>query len=85
MITFQALVMSANVSKKDPSKQYVDVADRESFQRFSVTLPATASITAGEMINLEIINMKTYQGQVIIEVKLAERKTADLRGGHESK
>lgn len=81
MITFQGLVMSANVAK-DGTKQYVEMADREAFARYRVTLPTTPAVMQGEVITVEILGIRAFNSQISIEGKVnADRKAPDLRSG----
>ena len=79
MITFQGLVMSANPAK-DGTKQYVEIADRENFARYRVTLPTAPAVTQGEIVTVEILGIRAFNSQVNIEGKVnADRKGSDLR------
>ena len=79
MIHFTGLVMSVNPAK-DGTRQYVEIADREAFARYRLSLPPTPAVTQGEVITVEILGIRAYNSQVNIEGKVsADRKASDLR------
>jgi hypothetical protein len=79
MITFNGLVMSVNPAK-DGTKQYVEMADREAFARYRVTLPTVPAVTQGDLITVEILGIRAFNSQINIEGKVnADRKGSDLR------
>ena len=79
MITFQGLIMSVNPAK-DGTRQYVEMADREAFARYRVTLPTVPAVTQGDLITVEILGIRAYNSQINIEGKVsADRKGTDLR------
>lgn len=79
MITFNGLVMSVNPAK-DGTRQYVEMADREAFARYRVTLPTVPAVTQGDLITVEILGIRAYNSQINIEGKVsADRKGTDLR------
>lgn len=80
MIKFDGLVMNVAVSK-DGTKQYAEVADRESFTRYQVSVPAGSPISQGDVVTLDILGIRAFNGRITMEGKVsADRKSSDLRG-----
>jgi hypothetical protein len=80
MLVLTGVVMSSMVNK-DGTRQYVEVADRENFNRYNCGMPPTPILLVGEVVSLEIITIRSIKdGKLSIDAKVnADRKGSDLR------
>jgi hypothetical protein len=69
MIIFEGLVTGVTKSK-DGSKVYAEMADRETFQRYNVTLPGTTQLDKGEIVKVQIVSVRAFQNRLSFEAEL---------------
>lgn len=80
MIKFEGLVTSAKVSK-DGTKTYGEMADRETFARYSVTFPGSAAISKGDLITVQVTSVRVFDNRASFEVELLLPMSPDKTGG----
>lgn len=69
MIIFEGLVTTV-VKSKDGARVYAEMADRETFTRYNVTLPGNAQLDKGELVKVQITSARTFQNRVSFEGEL---------------
>ncbi|MFX4300674.1 hypothetical protein ACOJUR_00110 [Alicyclobacillus tolerans] len=72
MILFTGLVQDVQVSK-DGSKKYLEFADREQFVTYRVQVPMDTPLEKGEIVELEIVRIRSYNSSLSMEGRLSKK------------
>lgn len=75
MIQFDGQVMDVRTSK-DGLTQYVQVADREQFARYSVNLSSSQPVAKGDVVSLQVLTIRSFKDSITLDCSLLPARSS---------